>query len=357
MTLAYVGCKTAQIYIVDIDNFLVLTTINVTGLSYGQIAINSTGSRVYRSTTGGGLNVVDAIAGVELTTISLGSGGYARYVVVHPNDKLIYVTREDCTISVVSADSNSVVATFDATVPGVNGVLYGLAVSPDGALLYVSFWDSDIGPDDYYVKYISTDSGATLSTIAMQDYFPHDEDAGDILPAPMALNVTPDGSLLYITTAGGRVGFDDLYSALIIAGGRVAAVLEIIAGEDAPNQGYGVQYSPDGSICYIANLSDWINIYDTFSGSLLLTKSTSNIGTDLAVSADGSRVCVTHHTDIPDSVEVIDVASATTTGFVLLPSGANVGEIEISHPFLNIPGPHVFSPMGLPGACTPKPPC
>jgi DNA-binding beta-propeller fold protein YncE len=191
----------------------------------------------------------------------------------------------------------------------------------------------------------------------MQDYFPHDEDAGDILPAPMALNVTPDGSLLYITTAGGRVGFDDLYSALIIAGGRVAAVLEIIAGEDAPNQGYGVQYSPDGSICYIANLSDWINIYDTFSGSLLLTKSTSNIGTDLAVSADGSRVCVTHHTDIPDSVEVIDVASATTTGFVLLPSGANVGEIEISHPFLNIPGPHVFSPMGLPGACTPKPPC
>lgn len=337
INLAYVGCQTPEIFEIDLRNRIISRTFSVTGSSTGsgRIAINSDGSRIYRPTDDGRLNIVDVETGTEISVISLGGSAAGRFVELHPTNTLAYIAREDCTVSVVSTLTHSVVATLDASVTGPGDKPYGFAISPDGTLLYVSVWDDDLLG---YVNYVSTSGGST-GVITMTDYFPNNPSEGDDSTRPWALNVSPDGSLLYITTDGARINGTD-HSVMFIANGGAAEAQYVLDNEVI--QGFSVNYSPDASVCYITTLSSWINIFDTFSGTEIYRKPLHAFGDDLAVSADGSILCVAEHLAVPDSVEIIDVATMTTLGFVLLPVESAIGSVVMVNENLFWPGPHML---------------
>jgi len=137
-----------------------------------------------------------------------------------------------------------------------------VAVSPDGARLYVAHTGTDT------VSVVDLATRAVVATVAVDDQ-------------PVALAISPDGTRLYV--AHSRTG---LLTSLDTSTDTVAATLDV--GLYAMD----VAVSPDGIRIYVALGPEGVAVVEAAGNRLLETVPTGGFASRVVVSPDGRRVYV-----------------------------------------------------------------
>ena len=216
-----------------------------------------------RNTTTGALTNIGAIA----------SAGSASSVVVSPDNKYVYASNYDATGKVNMYSRNtttSALASIGTVTSGGVGAYSGLAVSPDGASLYVSNRDSD------NISALSINKSTGLLTLIGNIA------AGD---QPYNIVISPDGKYVYVANwvnASVSEYSRDTTTGALTSIGSVAAKSKLM----------GLAISPDGNDVYGVG-EGYMSFFDRNSETGVLTPMTtafmaSGSGLrDIVVSNDG----------------------------------------------------------------------
>jgi YVTN family beta-propeller protein len=150
----------------------------------------------YITNNGGNtVSVIDTATNTVSATICVGNRPYG--VAITPDGAKLYVTNQECTVSVIATATNTVTATIQ-----VGNRPYGVAVTPDGGKVYVAnneFFGS--------VSVIDTKTDAVVDTITV----------GSL---PIGVAVTPDGASVYIANE-----YDDTVSVIHASNDTVTATI------------------------------------------------------------------------------------------------------------------------------------
>ncbi len=177
-----------------------------------------------------------------------------------------------------------------------------LAPSPDGATLYVCAYTAN--------QILVVDAASQTAT-----------DAYDLPAPPSGVVVHPSGAPLFVTgdTPDGRVYALDADGALLY---------ELAVGHSplAPT------LSPDGATLFVCNRFDnTVSFIDLEAGEVVTEVAVAREPVAAAVTPDGARLFVANHLPVGPAdgdfiaaeVSVIDVATGTVSGSVLLPNGSS----------------------------------
>jgi len=262
----------------------------LTGTATAPVSFIGTGNNEY--------TWVNDTPGIGLPTA--GTGNIAAYTVVNntnaPIKATITVTPKPIpayayidynlagTMDVVNTENDITVAT-----PLIGGQPAGVAISPDGSLVYVANQTSGS------ISVISTATNTVTSKITCNGLAPYD------------MVVSPDGSRLYVTNTGGN-------SVSVINSSTGQLISTIPVGQKPET----ICISPDGSTVYVVNATNGINgtvsVINTSSNTVTATIIV-NVGfiSGIAISPDGSRIYVTRSNKPIGSVAVIN----TTTNAII----------------------------------------
>ncbi|MBI1815238.1 MAG: YncE family protein [Deltaproteobacteria bacterium] len=222
---------------------------------------------------------------------------------------MAYVSNSgDNTISVIDTSTNTVTATIPVgSSPGA------LAVSPDGAQVYVANRGDGVSPGSLTV--VSTASNSVIATVPV-----------GINPA--GVTALSDGSRVYVNNRG-----DNTVSVIDTASDTVTNALPVGMSP------LGLAALPNGSRVYVGNLfSNTISVIDTNSDTVTVTIPFSS-PTFIAIRPDGGRAFV----GTPYAkVAVIDTASNTVTDAVNVPPAFPGGNDGLH--FMQFPTSIVTSP-------------
>jgi len=177
----------SNLWVIDIASATVSAEIPITVANQAPFALTLSpdGSQAYVVSSAGLGGGPGSLQVVTLANQSVGSpipvGADPAGVAVTPDGSLLYVAnQDDGTVSVVSTVSDSVTA----TVP-VGQTPFGLAVAPDGSQLWVA------NAGDGTISILDTASNSVVATIP----------AGSG-PGPIAIGFTPDGKTAYVPDGG-----------------------------------------------------------------------------------------------------------------------------------------------------------
>jgi YVTN family beta-propeller protein len=204
---------------------------------------------------------------------------------------------------VISTASNTVTATIS-----VGNRPYGVAVTPNGAYVYVTNFAENS------VSVISTASNTVTATISVGNW-------------PYVVAVTPNGAYVYVTNY-----LDNSVSVISTASNTVTATISV------GNWPYGVAVTPNGAYVYVTNYAD--NSVSVISTSTNTVTATINVGTypsGVAVTPNGAYVYVPNSAD--NSVSVID----TTPSFAISVSQGTHGTISPGTTTVNYGGSQAFT--------------
>jgi YVTN family beta-propeller protein len=271
-----------------------------------SLVIDADGEQLFVVDYDGSVLVVDTR---DYTAQRLWGGG-ASDVVVSSDGRRLYAAHNQVT----NGEANGVVSVIDvacattvATVP-VNNVA-ALTISPDGSRLYAVSSDRRT----YYeypagrLTIIDTARHSVVETIAVG-------------ACPQTVTVSPDGACLYIThydtcsvstvdlTTGNvtAVGLRDAPLAVVftpdsghayVCNVRSLTVIDTTTNDaddiDTGDMPRGLQLSPDGKHAYITNFGDrTLSVVDTITNSVATTVDVPGHPEVVAVSPDGERIYV-----------------------------------------------------------------
>jgi YVTN family beta-propeller protein len=239
------------------------------------------------------VRVVDVATGSVIATITDPSLNGPSYVASSRDAATVYIANgTGSTVTVIATATNTVKGVIDTGAvcnqqPGT-GCTQAVAVSPDGAKVYVS--------NGLTVAVASAATDAVITQIT----------AGSG-PGPLAL--TPDGKTLYVANAN-----DGTVSVISTA---TNAVIATIGNE--PGVASAVM-SPDGNTLYLVN-NDGIDAISTASNALVQQLNAANGFelSNLAISPDGATLYVTGADSSGFAVFWITIASDTTTNTITIP--------------------------------------
>ncbi len=177
------------------------------------------------------------------------------------------------TLSVIDADSHAVVKTVNLA-----GVNHDVAVSPDGALIYLA---NGLATDPSSV--VDTSSLAVAKEISLG------ESSRDVV-------VSPDGALVYFANFGAK--------AISVVNASTGLVTKTIPLQSAPAS---IALSPDGNSLYVAVLSDQVLVLNASTGVVTKEIEVPNGPAAVAVSPDGAWLYVV--TSLQGAVLWIDTAT------------------------------------------------
>ena len=263
---------------------------------------------------GNNVSVVDTNSHTNVATVSV--PGSPTGLAVTPDGTLVYVACQgNGTVAVISTASNSVVASIP-----VGNTPVQLAISPNGAQAYV------VVRGQNQVAVIDTASKTVLSTISVGN-------------RPVGVAFSPDGSRAYvpnlyggtvslISTAtrsvintfpaasgpsgvavlpNGQVYVSNQYAGTVTVHDSSGNLLTTIGGFVGPSW---IAASPNGSRAFVTNgNSGSVGVIDTGSNTLIATIATGSLPTSVAVSADGASAYVTNEYSF--TLSQISVASNT----------------------------------------------
>lgn len=278
------GGSAGTVSVIDLIERKVAALIPVGAAPLG-VAINPTGERVFVANEGSfSLSVIDSGTNqpfIDLSVPNLTANSYPRGVAVHPNPlrPLVYVTNrtvnsfsddqtnpyvDQCDALVgrspVNVNPDQCVGSlsiFDADLKiqvgsvAVGWAPEGVAVHPDGALVYVA------NSGDRTVSVVDTVFNRVIGIINL------DEFGGAPQPlVPRGIAVSPDGNRLYVSDgAGNRLFVIDTTANHVVVG--------IIPVGKKP---YGVAVSADSKRIYVANTDDnTVSVVDGQSQTIIAT--------------------------------------------------------------------------------------
>ena len=243
----YLGNDTAGLAVVDTAKNVVLTNLylpqytnaDAVAISpdstYGYIASGSTGS-VYRFTTSSDpVNNPPVLGTVTALPGALPDPGYAG-LAFSPDGSTLYVSyAQNGTVYVMDTSTDAVTQTI-----GVGGSPGALAVSPDGKSLIVT-QSPNFGAN--FVSVIDTSTSAVSQVIVGNG------------PAGVAFNPNPGQPFAYVTNSN-----DSTVSVINTATMDVVGTFATGAGDDDT---LGIAISPDGLYAYLGNYNGGGNDYGT----------------------------------------------------------------------------------------------
>jgi YVTN family beta-propeller protein len=220
------------------------------------------------------VSVIDTAANVVVATIPAGQGCScvgSEGIAVSPDGALVYVTNEqENSVSVIRTASNSVIATIPVgTGPiGVGPIgtgPIGVAASPDGGRIYVLN-----GSGTTSVVVINTATNAIMTKIPL----------GVVQARGIA--VAPDGKRLYVSTYGSN-------TIKVIDTASVSVVTTVSVG----NLPMGVDVSPDGAFVYVANgTGNTVSVINTGTNTVVATIPVGNMPYSVRITPNGTRAYV-----------------------------------------------------------------
>jgi bacillolysin len=220
------------------------------------------------------VSVIDTAANVVVATIPAGQGCScvgSEGIAVSPDGALVYVTNEqENSVSVIRTASNSVIATIPVgTGPiGVGPIgtgPIGVAASPDGGRIYVLN-----GSGTTSVVVINTATNAIMTNIPL----------GVVQARGIA--VAPDGKRLYVSTYGSN-------TIKVIDTASVSVVTTVSVG----NLPMGVDVSPDGAFVYVANgTGNTVSVINTGTNTVVATIPVGNMPYSVRITPNGTRAYV-----------------------------------------------------------------
>jgi YVTN family beta-propeller protein len=166
-------------------------------------------------------------------------GEWPNGVVVNPASKLVYVANTvSQTVSVIYAATNTVATTISSV--GYNP--YVLAITPDGATLYVG---SATPLGDLIVSVSSTVNNTVIKTL----------DLGSLGMAFEGLQITasPDGKKVYVATGYPDKGVAVIDTSTNLVSGTITIDDGRVWGPPAPN---GVVFSSSGRFAYVTSVGN-----------------------------------------------------------------------------------------------------
>ena len=239
------------------------------------------------------VSVIDTAANAVVTTIPAGQGCScvgSDGIAVSPDGALVYVANElENSVSVIRTASNSVIATISV---GTGPI--GVAANPDGERVYVLN-----GSGTTSVSVISTATNAILATIPL----------GVIQARGIA--VAPNGTRVYVSTYGSN--------SIKVIDTASNSVLTTVGVGSLP---MGVDVSPDGAFVYVANgLGNTVSVINTATNAVVATIAVGNMPYSVRITPNGTRAYVA----VPSlaSVPIINtqtnsvVATAPASGYAL----------------------------------------
>ncbi|SHU94200.1 YVTN family beta-propeller repeat protein [Mycobacteroides abscessus subsp. abscessus] len=233
-----------------------------------QLVVHPDGTRLYCNNLGG-LSVMDVST---KSVVAVVLSGWAGTAAVHPDGSTVYLASGGDT----DGTSDPKVMLIDAATNTVTGTIkvddaYYLAVSPNGARLYVAGYGGDL------IWVIDTTSHSIVKTI-------------DVGKPIGGFVVSPDNSRLYVQ---GDVKFGLTTSNVTIVdigAGAVTTSVTFPLGEELTD----IAVAPDGSAVYVTQLTGDVSRIDTATMTVTDTVNIGNYAGAIAVSPDGSRIYVTN---------------------------------------------------------------
>jgi len=176
------------------------------------------------------------------------------------------------TVSVISADSNKVMATLTVNSP------VGIRFSPDGTKVFVSSTRNNL------ISVINTATNTITASV-------------NVGANPEYISVSPDGTRLYVSTGIGR-------NTITV----VNTVSNTVVATFPCNDNWGSVVSPDGTTLYVTNVNhNTVSVYSTVNDTLLSTISVGANPEFMSISPDGIMLYVTN--SVGNTVSIISTAT------------------------------------------------
>jgi YVTN family beta-propeller protein len=248
--------------------------------------------------------VIDTTTNTVTATIELGQVE-ADHVVFSPDGSRAYVTTTNDGVDFATAQPNGqngaaivVIDTATNTVTDTIPVnqepldkrgLYGLAVSPDGATLYVANGVFIGQAGDGFLSVIDLATGSVTANIPVGIY-------------PVGVTLSPDGSVAYVD--------DEKTKTVSVIDLSTNTVTATISGYNPSD----VALSPDGSRAYIVNVkSNTVSVFDTATNTEIGTFPSGFGGGNpsaVVISPDGSTAYVS------DASGVVSLINLSTNSII-----------------------------------------
>jgi YVTN family beta-propeller protein len=161
-----------SVSVIDVAGDSVVATIPLSDGGF-NILVSPDGGRVYATTASGTLHVIDATTRRVLTTVPVGPAANGLAFAAKTN-VLFVSSRDAAKVTAIDARTNAVIRTFQ-----VSGSPQRIAVSSDAAMLYIA--SEAVG-----LEYLDLATGERRTVPGVQ-------------PGAVGLALSPDGAELYVT--------------------------------------------------------------------------------------------------------------------------------------------------------------
>ena len=297
-------------------------------LSLVASTVTACGPFAYVSNLGdGSVSVVNTSLNLEVENVSV--GGTPVGVAVTPDGSKAYVG--GLCVAVIDTSTSTVTENLCLDEPmTVVTASWGIAVRPDGARAYLTNASFPVEgtPRISTLSVLDVATDSEILRIPLGTTPSHVSD-----PEPFGLDVTPDGSLVYVAMADENVVriFDTLTNVLKD---------EVVTVGSRP---VGVAITPDGSHVYVTNSDDaTVSVIATATNSVVATIPVGVSPRGVAIHPNGTAAYVANGgVDVDGSVSVIETDTNTVVDTVLV--GANPYGIDVTPTKLFIaPGTFVY---------------
>jgi sugar lactone lactonase YvrE len=276
---------------------------NLDGL---DLAVAPAGDRVF--VAGADVAAFDQVTGVEVWRANWPLSGTARAIVLSADGETVYVTGHQVgtqsDYETVALDASTGARLWEAPLDGPghgNDVAYAIAVSPDGARLFVTGTVADENQIDR-IGTAAYDAATGVRLWAARFGSP-----GPVGSISSAIAASPDGATVYVTgSTPGRSGWDDYVT---VAYGAATGTMRWVSRYDGPahfiDTAGDMVLSGDGDVVYVTGTSSrgidnddvatialraqdgrrrWVSRYDPTG--------VSEFAGSIALGPDGTRVYV-----------------------------------------------------------------
>lgn len=279
----------------DTPTFVVTNTIDV-GRYPNGLVFSPDSAKVYVVNSSNdarepAMSVIDTATKQVVTKTRLSTRLYQ--IAISPSGETLYATTPGAAVQVFSTTTGVPVLT--GTIRVSHGNIGGLAVSPDGAKLYVASNRGPVGTDGGVLDVIDTATGTVTTTIS---------GVGGANNPASRVSVSPDGARVYVAIGTGISVVD-------------AATNTVVPSQSYRSSDGNVAVSPDGKLLYRAgagprSVGVFNSATNTLTGEIYIGQTTLNAA---AVSPDGKYVYVAYEEFVSAVgawvgwVSVVDAAS------------------------------------------------